>query len=399
MPLHFGQNLLSIPGPSVIPERVLGAMHRPSPNIYEGDLIEMTKTLIPDLKSLACSTGDVAIYIGNGHAAWEAALSNVLNANDKVLVLSSGTFAIGWGDMGKSLGLEIDLLDFGKQAAVDPDTVAAHLAQDTEHSIKAILIVQTDTASSVRNDISAVSEAIKSVGHPALFMVDCIASLATEEFRMDDWNVDVMVAACQKGMMVPAGLSFVYVSPRAQAARSQMSRVSSYWDWEPRTKPKSFRDLFGGTAPTHHLFGLREALNMLIHEEGLEPTWARHRVFARAVWGAVDAWGAAGRMHMNIADPDERSFAVTAITTADGDAGILRKWTEHVAGVTLGIGLGMAKPDDPNYGNYFRIGHMGHLSVPMVMGTLGAIDAGLKANKIPHGPGALAVAATAIAQG
>ena len=113
----------------------------------------------------------------------------------------------------------------------------------------------------------------------------------------------------------------------------------------------------------------------------------------------MDAWGAAGRMHMNIADPDERSFAVTAITTADGDAGILRKWTEHVAGVTLGIGLGMAKPDDPNYGNYFRIGHMGHLSVPMVMGTLGAIDAGLKANKIPHGPGALAVAATAIAQG
>jgi len=399
MPLHYGQKLLSIPGPSVMPDRVLNAMHRPSPNIYEGDLVDMVDGLIPDLKALACTTGDVAIYIGNGHAAWEAALSNTLNEGDTVLVLGSGAFAIGWGEQGAALGLNVDLLDFGKHGAVAPDTVTQHLIDDSEHKIKAVLVVQTDTASSVRNDISAIADAIKAAQHPALFMVDCIASLATEEFRMDDWNVDVMVAACQKGMMVPAGLSFVYVNPRAQEARAKKERVSAYWDWLPRTKPKLFRDYFGGTAPTHHLYGLREALNILIHEEGLEAAWARHRIFARAIWGAVDAWGAAGRMHLNIEDPEQRSFAVSAITTADGDAGVLRQWTETVAGVTLGIGLGMANADDPKYNNYFRIGHMGHLSVPMVLGTLGAIDAGLKANSIPHGPGALAVAASIIAQG
>lgn len=399
MPLHFGHTLLSIPGPSAMPERVLNAMHRASPNIYAGELVDMMDGLVADLKTVACTTGDVAIYIGNGHAAWEAALSNVVVAGDRVLVLGSGAFAIGWGELGSSLGLDVEVLDFGKHTHVEADVVAKRMAQDKDHQIKAVLVVQSDTASAVRNDIQAIGQAIKSVDHPALFMVDCIASLATEEFRMDDWGVDVMVAACQKGLMVPAGMSFVYINPRGRAARARIARVSQYWDWELRISPKRFRDYFCGTAPTHHLYGLREALNMLIHEEGLQATWARHRVLARAVWAAVDAWGAQGRMHLNIDDPKRRSYAVSAITTADGDADILRNWCEQVAGVTLGIGLGMAAPSDPTYNTYFRIGHMGHMNVPMVMGTLGAIDAGLKANNIAHGPGALAVAAAVIAQG
>jgi alanine-glyoxylate transaminase/serine-glyoxylate transaminase/serine-pyruvate transaminase len=374
-------------------------MHRPSPNIYEGELVDMMDGLYADLKSVACTTGDVAIYMGNGHAAWEAALCNVVQAGDHVLVLGSGAFAIGWGEMGTALGLDVEVLDFGKQSHVDPDVVLSRLAQDTGHQIKAVLVVQTDTASSVRNDIAAISQAIADADHPALYMVDCIATLGCEEFLMDGWNVDVMVAACQKGLMVPAGLSFVYVNPRGHAARAKISRVSKYWDWVPRTAPEKFRDLFGGTAPTHHLYGLREALNILVHEEGLEEAWARHRVLATAVCAAVDAWGAAGRMELNIADPNHRSFAVSAITTADGDAGLIRKWSEDVAGVTLGIGLGMAAPSDPKYNNYFRIGHMGYTNVPMVMGTLSAIDAALKANEIPHGPGALAVAASVIARG
>jgi alanine-glyoxylate transaminase/serine-glyoxylate transaminase/serine-pyruvate transaminase len=399
MPLHFGQQLLSIPGPSVMPERVLNAMHRASPNIYEGELIDIVDSIIPDLKTLACTTSDVAIYISNGHGAWEAALSNTVSEGDKVLVIGTGMFAIRWGGLGETLGLEIETLDFGKQSDADPDKVAEYLKDDPKHEIKAVLMVQTDTSSSVSNDVDAVGRAIRSVGHPALFMVDCIASLGTEEFLMDEWNVDVMVAACQKGLMVPAGMSFVYIGERAKEARKAKKRVSAYWDWTDRIDAGRFRDIFGGTAPTHHIFGLREALNMLIHEEGLHQAWARHKVFASAVWAAVDAWGAAGRMHLNIANPDKRSPAVTAITTASGDAGKLRKWTEEVAGVTLGVGLGMADARTPEYGNYFRIGHMGHVSVPMVMGTLGAIDAGLKANNIEHGPGALAVASAMIAQG
>jgi len=399
MALGFGPQFLSIPGPSIIPDRVLNAMHRPSPNIYEGEIIDMVETVLPDLCKLAQTDGDAAIYIGNGHAAWEAALSNVLTAGDTILVLGSGRFAIGWGEMGEALGMTIETLDFGKHAPVDPAAVQERLREDKTHKIKAVLTVQTDTASSVRNDTKAIGHAIADANHPALYMVDCIASLATEQFLMDEWNVDVMVSGCQKGLMLPAGISFVFMNERARQARAKLDRVSLYWDWGPRTNAKAFYNYFCGTAPTHHIYGLRESLNMILNEEGLEQVWARHRVFAKAIWAAVDAWGAAGRMWMNIDDPDHRSFAVTAITTAQGDAGILQNWTKDVAGVTLGIGVGMAPHGDPAMNNYFRIGHMGHVSVPMVMGTLGAIDAGLKANNIDHGPGALAVAAGIIAQG
>ncbi len=399
MSLHYGQKLLSIPGPSVIPDRVLNAMHRNNPNIYEGELVDIVSGIIPDLKHLAKTDSDVAIYISNGHGAWEAALTNVLSKGDKVLVLGTGLFAQRWGKLGKSLGLIIDLLDFGKQSSVDPAQITEHLLADKNHQIKAILMVQTDTASSVRNDVDAVGRVIKSMAHPALFMVDCIASLGTEKFLMDDWNVDIMVAASQKGLMLPAGISFVYINNRAKAARERKESVSSYWDWKPRLEASRFSELFCGTAPTHHLFGLRESLNIILHEEGLEAVWARHQVFARCVWAAVEAWGSSGRMYLNIEDPEKRSCAVTAISTASGDAGYLRKWTEDVAGVTLGVGLGMASPNSPEYENFFRIGHMGHVNVPMVMGTLGAIDAGLKANNIDHGPNGLAAASAVIAHG
>jgi len=399
MALGFGPQFLSIPGPSIVPDRVLNAMHRPSPNIYEGEIVDMVDSILPDLCKLARTDGNATIYIGNGHAAWEAALSNVVSAGDKVLVLGSGRFAIGWGEMAAAMGVNAEILDFGNHAHVEPDAVSERLRQDKQHEIKAVLVVQTDTASSVRNDIKAIGKAIGDARHPALFMVDCIASLGTEEFMMDAWGVDVMVSACQKGLMLPAGIAFVFINERAQEARAKLERVSLYWDWIPRINAKAFYNNFCGTAPTHHIFALREALDMLLKEEGLERAWARHRVFANAIWAAVDAWGTAGRMWLNIKDPDHRSFAVSAITTAQGDAGVLQNWTKDVAGVTLGIGLGMAPHGDPAMNNYFRIGHMGHVSVPMIMGTLGAIDAGLKANNIDHGPGALAVAAAIIAQG
>ena len=396
MSLSQGRQHLAIPGPSVMPDRVLQAMHQPCPNIYEGGLIEMTHSLIPDLKYVAGTMGNAVIYVANGHGAWEAAVSNILAAGDTVLVLATGRFCVGWGEMASSLGVEVETIDFGGQHTIEYDQVRDHLRADTSGRIKAVMAVHVDTSTSVRNDISALRGAIDASGHNALLMVDCIASLGCDEFRMDDWGVDVMVSACQKGLMTPPGIAFVFFSDKAGAVRNAMDRVSAYWDWNPRVKPDLYYKYFCGTAPTQHLLGLREALDM-IREEELQQIWARHEALACAVWAACSAWGEGGPLTMNIADPALRSRAVTALAIGAPDGTRLRHWTEHQAGLTLGIGLNMATPEDPNADGFFRIGHMGHVNAQMIMGTLGSIQAGLIALDIPHGPGGLDAAARALA--
>ena len=399
MSLHYGRRLMSIPGPSVIPERVLNAMHQPSPNIYEGALVDLTETLFPDLKTVARTKGALAIYVANGHGAWEAAITNTLSKGDKVLVLGTGRFAIYWGEWGKTTGIEPQVLDFGMSSPADPAKLEEALRADKTHDYKAIFVTQTDTASSVKNDIPALRKAIDASGHPALFMVDCIASLGCERFEMDAWGVDLMVAGCQKGLMVPPGLSFVFANERALAARKTADLATNYWDWVPRMNPAGFYQNFAGTAPTHHLLGLREALDMLVHEEGVEQAWVRQELFGKAIWAAVDAWGAdGGDLTMNVRDPASRSRVVTCIKTSNGNGTKIRRWCEDIAGLTLGIGLGMAPEDSPEWHNAFRIGHMGHLNVPMVMGTLGTIDSALKASIISHGNGALEAASQVISE-
>ncbi|MEM9279221.1 MAG: aminotransferase class V-fold PLP-dependent enzyme [Pseudomonadota bacterium] len=393
MSLNFGRTLLAIPGPSVIPERVLNAMHRPSPNIYGGELEEVTDSLYPDLKTVARTNGDVAIYIANGHGAWEAALKNTLKEGDTALVLQTGRFAEFWGIMAESHGIKTKILDFGMQGDVNLAEVEKVLREDVSGTIRAILVVQTDTASSVKNDIPKLRQLITECGHDALFMVDCIASLACDRFKMDEWGVDVMVAGCQKGLMTPAGLSFVYFNEKANEAQKRVS-PGQYWDWGPRTRSEVFYQKFRGTAPTHHLFGLREALNILLNEEGLEAAWARHETIAKAVWAAVEAWGANGEMHHNISDPAKRSTAVSAIATNKGEADKIRAWTEKEAGVTFGIPLGF---DEEEASRRFRIGHMGHQNIPMIIGALGAIDAAMKALGIPHGENGLPAATAVLA--
>ena len=193
-------------------------------------------------------------------------------------------------------------IDFGKSAPMDLDRVAETLAADKGHEIKAILAVHVDTSTSVRNDIAGLRRVLDAANHPALLMADCIASLGCDVFEMDAWGVDVMVAASQKGLMVPPGVGFVFFNDRAQAARSKMSRVSRFWDWEPRAQAKEFWQYHCGTAPTHHIYGLRAALDM-IHAEGMEQIWQRHAVLAQAVWAASDAWSQSGSFAMNVADP------------------------------------------------------------------------------------------------
>ncbi len=375
-------------------------MHRPSPNIYAGELLTLTDSLVPDLKALAGTAHFVAIYIANGHGAWEAALMNTLQPGDRVLVPSSGRFAIGWSEMAKALGIEVELIDFGTASAWDLTLVAERLAADEAHEIKAVLGVHVDTSSSIRNDFPALRAVMDAAGHPALLMADCIASLGCDRFEMDAWGVDVMVAACQKGLMTPAGVSFVFFNDKAAAARASLPRISQYWDWSPRADPQEFYQYFGGTAPTHHLYGLRAALD-LIHGEGLQQVWDRHARLARAVWAACEAWGQIEApeqgLRMNVTDPGLRSHAVTALHLPAPRASDLRQWLEQNLGLTLGIGLGLAPPDSPEWHGHFRLGHMGHVNGQMIMGLLGGIETGLQALEIPHGSGALSAAARALA--
>ncbi len=397
MSLGHGRNYLAIPGPSVVPDRVLQAMHRPAPNIYGGPLHEMTDSLYPDLRMVAQTAQNVAIYIGNGHAAWEAANCNVFSRGDRALSLITGQFGIGWAASARALGVEVEEIDFGKQAPVDLARLAEALEADRGHAIRAVLLTHVDTATSVRNDVAAARAALDAAGHPALLMVDCIASLGCDEFRFDDWGVDVMVAASQKGLMTPPGLGFVWFSDRAAERCRGNDLRTPYWDWTPRTTGEQYYQKFCGTAPTHHLYGLRAALDMIV-EEGLPAIWARHGKLARAIWAAFDAWGAEGPMHLNIADPAHRARSVTSVRIGAPDGTRLRDWVEHRAGVTLGIGLGMAAPEDPAWHGFFRVGHMGHVNAHMVLGALGAIEAGLLALEIPHGTGALAAAAGVVAE-
>jgi alanine-glyoxylate transaminase/serine-glyoxylate transaminase/serine-pyruvate transaminase len=396
MSLSQGRQYLAIPGPSVIPDRVLQAMNQPCPNIYDGDLIELTHSLAPDLKHVAQTKGNVAIYIANGHGAWEAAVSNVLAPDDTVLVLATGRFCIGWGEMAQNLGVNVETLDFGTHDTINLEVVRDHLRADKNGRIKAVMAVHVDTSTSIRNDISELRSLISDTGHGALLMVDCIASLGCDEFLMDDWGVDIMVSACQKGLMTPPALSFVYFSDHAASARNKMERVSSYWDWNPRTNPNLFYEYFCGTAPTQHLLGLREALDM-INEEGLPHIWERHKVLAKAVWASCETWAQSGPLKLNVSDENLRSKAVTALSIGAPNGMQLRKWTENEAGLTLGIGLGMNTLEDPKAEGSFRIGHMGHVNAQMIMGALGSVQAGLIALDIPHGVGGLDAAAQVLA--
>ncbi len=226
-------------------------------------------------------------------------------------------------------------------------------------------------------------------------MVDAIASFACEPMQMHAWGVDVLITASQKGLMTPPGLAIVFIGEKVWALHDSAQLNTPYWDWKPRANPSVFPEHFGGTPPTHHLFGLREAVDMLLEEE-MEHVWERHRILASCVWASVDAWGAGGEMRCHVPMPAHRSTAVTAIDTAAGDASRLREWCEKQMGVILGVGL-KPTPTATVVDDGFRIGHMGHLSPAMLFGTLGCVDAGLKALDIPHGSGALEVASAWIA--
>ncbi len=382
--------MVAIPGPSIIPERVLSAMHRPMPDIYSGDLVTVSDEIFERLPDVARTTvGRPFVVIANGHGAWQMAISNTLARGDKVLALESGSFAVIWGEMAALSGVKVEVLPGADDLPVDPDAVRERLADDPGHEIRAVLAVQTDTATSVRNDIAAIRGALDDTGHPALFMVDCIASLGCEPYEMDAWGVDVTVAGSQKGLMVPPGLSFVWAGPKAIAAHERSDIRVGYLDWSSRLDATAHYQLYSGTPPVPHLYGLQEALTM-IAEEGLESRWERHRLLAEAVWAAIEAWSSEGGIGFNIADPAARSTAVTTILTGDIDAEEVRRLCAESAGLTLGLGIGDFA------GRAFRIGHMGYLNPPMLLGTLATIEAALVAMRAPMGESGVAAAAASL---
>jgi len=393
--LARGRDHLAIPGPSVMPERVLRAMHRPAPNIYQGELVDITASIKSDLNSLAGNSGEVGMYIGNGHAAWEASLCNTFSRGDKVLFLFNGRFGMAWAAVATALGIDVQVLDFGHERAVDAAELESVLANDESHAIKAVLTVHTDTASASSNDLAAIRGAIDSAKHPALYMVDSIASFACESFYMDKLGVDVMITASQKGLMTPPGLAFLFVGEKFWSYQKNADLVTPYWNANTRMYPAMFPDNFNGTPPTHHLYGLREALDMLL-EEGIENTWRRHEVMARAVWAAVDVWGQGGNFSCNVADEAMRSRAVTMINTPKGIGGALLALCIEQFGVVLGVALD-PNPERKILDDAFRIGHMGHLNPPMLLGTLGSVEAGLNALNVTRGTGAVDAAAAVLA--
>lgn len=390
MTIRNGREFLSIPGPTTIPDEVLAAMHRPAVDIYSGSLIDVTDRCHADISRVFGTRNRSFIYAANGHGAWEASLTNVLSRGDRVLVLESGRFARSWGEMAAMLGVEVVTHAGDQRRAVDPSAVEATLRKEDNRDIKAVLVVQVDTASGVVNDIPAIRAAMDAAGHDALLMVDTIASLGTMPFSLNDWGVDVALTGSQKGLMTPPGLSFVAAGDKAWEAHGKADLRTHYWDWTAREGPLHYQK-YCGTPPEHLLFGLRKALDILL-EEGLENAFERHRILAGAVHSAVQRWSGSGTLSFNITEPAERSPSVTTVLMDDTEAlKHLLDYCRNKCGVVLGIGIGELT------GHALRIAHMGHVNAAMMLGTLSVIETALVALGIPHGKGGVQAAIESIA--
>ncbi|MET0906839.1 MAG: aminotransferase class V-fold PLP-dependent enzyme, partial [Tardiphaga sp.] len=344
--------------------------------------VQLTYGLLDDLGKIFATKGKTYIYIANGHGAWEATLTNVLSRGDKILVLESGRFATGWGNAARMMGVEVQRLKGDWNRAIRPAEVEAALRADTAHEIKAVLAVQVDTASGAYNDIEAIGKAIKSAGHPALFMVDAVASLGCMPFEMDAWGIDVAMSASQKGLMTPPGLGFVAASDRAREVHKSAGLRTPYFDWTERDGNEHYQK-HSGTAPVHLMFAQRQALDMLF-DETLPNVFRRHRLLAEAVRRAVGVWAEGGVLGFNIIEAQQRADTVTTVKMPNPAP--LLAYCREKCGVILGVGIGDL------HGKAFRIAHMGHVNAPMILGTLGVVEMGLQALGIPHGKGGVTAA-------
>ena len=368
MAYQSGRHFLQIPGPTNVPDRVLRAIDQPTIDHRGPAFQRLGKELLEGLKAIFKTKGPVVIFPASGTGAWEAALVNTLSPGDKVLMVETGHFATLWSRMAGRLGLELDFIPGDWRHGVDPGAVEARLAEDRARKIKAVCIVHNETSTGVASRVAEVRKAIDAARHPALFMVDTISSLASIDYRHDEWGVDVTVAGSQKGLMLPPGLSFNALSEKARAAAKTARLPRSYWSWEEMLAANA-GGFFPYTPATNLLFGLREAIAMLI-EEGLDNVFARHDRHAEATRRAVRTWG----LEVLCLDAREYSSSLTAVLVPPGhDADAFRKTTLERFNLSLGNGLGKLQ------GKVFRIGHLGDFNDLMLAGTLAGVEMGLLA--------------------
>ncbi len=379
--LNSGRHFLQIPGPANVPDRILRAMSLPLIDHRGPEFAELTSSLLEKLQIVFGTTGPVVIYPSSGHGAWEAALTNTLAPNDKVLAFENGQFATKWSQVAAKIGLEVTLVSGDWRQGVELSALEQKLAEDEEHEFKAILVVHTETSTGVTNNISEIRKTIDRAGHSALLMVDAVSSLACTDYRHDEWAVDVTVSASQKGLLLPPGLSFNAVSEKALLAAREAKLPKAFWDWAPILSFNR-RGFFPYTPATSLLFGLDEALSMLL-EEGLEHVFARHTRLAEATRRAVWAWG----LEIQCRHPENYSNAVTAVRTPAGyDADALRQTILEQFNMALGKGLGELE------GRLFRIGHLGDFNELMLAATLSGVEMGLRLAGVPHQAGGVQAA-------
>ncbi len=373
-----GRHFLQIPGPTNVPDRILRALDRPTIDHRGPDFAAMTHEILAGLKQIFRTAGPVVVFPSSGTGAWEAALVNTLSPGARVLMVETGHFAVLWSEMAARLGLDVEIIPGDWRHGADPAAIEARLAEDRGHEIKALCIVHNETSTGVTSRIDALRQAIDRAKHPALFMVDTVSSLASIDYRHDDWGVDVTVAGSQKGLMLPPGLGFNAISDKARSAAKTACLPRSYWDWEAMLAPNA-KGFFPYTPATNLFYGLSEAIAMLL-EEGLPNVFARHDRLAEATRRAVRGW----ELELLCADPALYSSTLTAVTMPDGhSADDLRAVILERFDLSLGSGLGKVAD------KVFRIGHLGDLNDLMLAGTLAGIEMGLALSGVPHRKGGL----------
>jgi alanine-glyoxylate transaminase/serine-glyoxylate transaminase/serine-pyruvate transaminase len=371
-----GRHFLQIPGPSPVPDRILRAMSYPTIDHRGPEFGALGMQVLAGIKKIFKTEQPVIIYPSSGTGAWEAALVNTLSAGDAVLMYETGHFATLWKKMAEALGLKPEFLGLpgieGWRYGVRSDLIEARLRKDTQHTIKAVCVVHNETSTGVTSDIASVRKAIDAAGHPALLIVDTISGLASADYRHDEWGVDVTVSGSQKGLMLPPGISFNAVSPKAVAASKSAKLPKAFWAWDDIIEMNA-TGYWPYTPNTNLLYGLSEALEMILGE-GLDNVFARHQRLAAACRAAVNAWG----LEVQCADPAVYSPVLTGVMTPPGfDADAIRKTIYENFDMSLGTGLGKMK------GGMFRIGHLGEANDLTLMATLAGCEMGLKLAGVP----------------
>lgn len=368
-----GRHFLQIPGPSAVPDRILQAIAMPVIDHRGPGFAELGNRVLNGIKTIFKTEQPVVIYPASGTGAWEAALVNTLSPGDNLLMVETGHFAYLWQQLALKLGLQPQLIETDWRRAADPALIEEALREDSSHDIKAVCVVHNETSTGCTSQIARIRAAIDAAGHPALLMVDTISGLGSADFRFDEWGVDVAVSGSQKGLMLPPGLSFNAVSEKALAANAKTGLPNAYWQWRDMIEANK-RGYFPYTPATNLLFGLAEAIDML-HEEGLDNIFARHKRHAAATRAAVQAWG----LEVQCTVDEEYSPVLTAVRVPDGtDADALRSVILEHCNTSLGNGLSKIQ------GKVFRIGHLGDFNDVMLLGTLGGIEMGLHLAQAPH---------------